>query len=127
MCIRDRNNITQLLPAAGGLGLAISLITAAITFAQVGFSNWTRGFTRSKDEIDEFAKGLNSAKAGAIETGVKLQAFVNIARDNTKSLGERNFALAEANKLMGEHGQKLTLVNINTAAVTEEVNKFTQA
>lgn len=125
--IAIQNNITRLLPSAGALGLAISAITAAITFAQTGFSNWTRGFTRSKEEVDEFAKGLNSAKAGAIETGVKLQAFVDIARDNTKSLSERNFALAEANKLMGEHGQKLTLVNINTKAVTDEINNFTQA
>lgn len=121
------NNLTQLLPAAGALGLAFSAIVSAVTFASTGFRNWSRQTKESKDASDEFAKSLNSVKAGAIETGVKLQAFVNIAKDNTKSLGERNFALAEANKLMGEHGQKLTLVNVATAAVTEEVNKFTQA
>jgi len=125
--IAIQNNITRLLPSAGALGLAISAITAAITFAQTGFGNWTRGFTRSKEEVDEFAKGLNSARAGAIETGVKLQALVSIAKDNTKSFQERNYALTEANKLMGEHGEKLTLVNINTKAVTEEINNFTQA
>lgn len=121
------NNLTQLLPAAGALGLAFSAIVSAVTFASTGFRNWSRQTKESKDASDEFAKSLNSVKAGAIETGVKLQAFVNIAKDNTKSLGERNFALAEANKLMGEHGTKLTLVNVATAAVTEEVNKFTQA
>lgn len=121
------NNLQQLVPAAGGVGLAFAAITSAITFAQIGLQNWTRKSKEAKEAQDEFSKSLNAAKAGAIETGVQLQAFVNIARDSSKSLKERNYALEQANKLMGDHGEKLTLVNINTKAVTEEVNKFTQA
>lgn len=136
-----QNNITQLLPAAGALGLVISLVTSAITFAQVGTSAWTRGLTgakskvdeaadaikKAKEDLDSFNDSLKSAEAGAISQGVSLQKYVEIARDSTRSLEERNFALDKANKILGEHGEKLTLVNINTAAATEEVNKFTQA
>lgn len=129
-----QNNITQLLPAAGALGLVISAVVSAITFAQVGFSSWTRGLKdntekvkKAKDEAKEFAEALQSAAAGALSTGLQLQQYANIARDANKSLEERNFALREANKILGEHGEKLTLVNINTAAATEEINKFTNA
>lgn len=136
-----QNNLTQLLPAAGGLGLAISAIVSAVTFAQVGFSAWTRGLSSNKEQLDaqaeamerskaelaSFNDGLKSAEAGAISQGVSLKAFVAIARDTTKSLEERNYALEQANKILGEHGEKLTLVNINTAATTAEIEKFTQA
>src|SRR6478735_5847807 len=35
------NNLEQLLPAAGALGLAFSAIVSAVTFASTGFRNWT--------------------------------------------------------------------------------------
>lgn len=121
------NNLQQLVPAAGAAGLAFSAITAAITFAQVGLTYWTRGAKKAAEETESFADSLNSASAGAISTGTKLQAFIGIAKDNTKSLAERNYALAEANKLMGEHGKELTLANIATKEITEQTQKFTQA
>jgi hypothetical protein len=125
------NNLEQLLPAAGGLGLAFSAVVAAISFAQVGLSNWTRGAGEAAKKQKEFTDRLkefeDKASEGARSTGVQLQSFVKIARDSTKSIAERNEALTEANKILGEHGEKLTLVNINTKAVTDEVNKFTEA
>src|SRR5436190_9924396 len=47
------NNLTQLLPAAGAAGLAISAIVSAVTFASTGFSNWTRGLSTHKN-VTEF-------------------------------------------------------------------------
>lgn len=80
-----------------------------------------------KDDSTEFEKSLGQVKAGAIETGVKLQSFVDIARDGKLPLAERNMALAEANKILGEHGEKLTIANINTQAATDAVKKYTDA
>lgn len=129
-----QNNLTQLLPAAGAAGLVLSAVVSAVTFAQTGFSNWTRGLKdnseqlkKTKDDQEAFNESLKTAEQGALATAFQLKSFVAIARDNTKSLDERNYALKEANKLLGDHGEKLTLVNINTKAVTDEVNKFTQA
>jgi hypothetical protein len=45
------NNLEQLLPAAGGLGLAFSAIVSALTFVQIGFRNWTRGVADNTKEI----------------------------------------------------------------------------
>lgn len=83
-----------------------------------------------KEQTDKFAELqdtiLESTKS-AVEAGIKLQAYVNIAKDGTKPLWERNEALKEANKILGDHAEKLTIVNINTAHMTEEVQKVTQA
>lgn len=53
-----QNNLTQLIPAVGGVGIAFSVLVAAITFAQTGLSNWTRGLIGSKAGIDENSASL---------------------------------------------------------------------
>jgi hypothetical protein len=37
------NNLTNILPAAGAAGLAVSALVAGLQFASLGFDNWTRG------------------------------------------------------------------------------------
>jgi len=68
-----QNNLTQLLPAAGALGLGISVLVAAVTFAQTGFANWTRGLVSTKKAIDsaklsgdEYVGTLNQVAAAAL-------------------------------------------------------------
>jgi len=48
-----QNNLTQLIPGVGLLGLAFSGLVAAVTFSQVGLGNWIRG---SKDAGDTAKK-----------------------------------------------------------------------
>lgn len=53
-----QNNITQLLPAAGGLGLAVSALTAGITFASIGLQNWSGLFPTANDRIKDQIKAI---------------------------------------------------------------------
>lgn len=122
-----QNNLTQLVPAAGAAGLAFSALVSAITFAGTGLSYWIKGSGKAKEATKEFSDELNSAKASAISTGLKLQAFVNIAKDGNLPLSQRNEALKQANEILGEHGEKLTLANIATKDITKQVENFTQA
>lgn len=52
-----QNNLTQLLPSAGLLGLGISALVSAITFAQTGTDYWTRGLKDNKKALDNSKKG----------------------------------------------------------------------
>ncbi len=118
--------LAYILPGIGIAGifnLAFEAITAAAGSLNL-FGDKTKEVTQDQKDLQ---KAIDDATSGALATGAKLQSFVNIARDVTKSTEERNYALKEANKLLGEHGEKLTLVNINTKATREEVEKFTQA
>jgi hypothetical protein len=45
----------------GGIGLAISALTAIISFSQIGFSAWTRGFSNSAKGLSEVAKEIKSS------------------------------------------------------------------
>jgi hypothetical protein len=79
------NNLEQLLPAAGGLGLAFSAIVAAISFAQLGLSNWTRGLKGSQASIDD----------NTISLGLLGKELENIKDD----IDDFNNALDYANKI----------------------------
>lgn len=115
------------LMGAGGLGLALSLVSGAILIYQNGIAGFNTKTKEAKDEVKEYAKSLREAELSGISAGLQLQNFANIARDTTQSLTTRNEALLQANKILGDHGEKLTLVNIATTAATEEINKFTEA
>lgn len=47
-----QNNLTQLIPSVGLLGLGFSALVSALTFAQVGTSAWTRGLGDNKKAVD---------------------------------------------------------------------------
>lgn len=44
------------LSGPGGVALAISAVTSAITFAQIGFDRWFGGLSKNKGAVDEQAK-----------------------------------------------------------------------
>jgi hypothetical protein len=122
------------LTGPAGLGLAFGVVTAAISFAQIGFQAWGGASKKAKEEIDElkksseaFAKSIDSARAGALSTGIALQSYVDIAKNGQLPLQQRNEALSKANEILGKHGELLTLTNVGTAAVTREVQLYTNA
>jgi hypothetical protein len=122
------------LSGPAGLGLAFGVVTAAISFAQLGFAAWTGTSKKAKEQVDElkksqeeFAKSLDTARAGALSNGLALQSYVNIAKNGQLPLEQRNEALNKANEILGKHGELLTLTNVATAAVTREVQLYTNA
>lgn len=121
------NNLQMLVPAAGAAGLAFSGLMSALIFAEQGFGAWIRTSKEAKGASKEFSDELSQVKSSALATGIELQGFVNIARDSKLPLEQRNEALKRANEILGEHGEKLTIANINTNKATESVNLYTQA
>lgn len=113
-------SLVQGLAGPAGLGLAVSVGTALLT-------TFASKMGKSKEEVDAFAKSLNDAKASALTTSVNLQSLIKVAQDETKSNEQRNEALNRANKIMGDYGEKLTLVNIATEKITKQTELFTQA
>jgi hypothetical protein len=50
------------LIGGGGLGLALSAVTAAISFVSIGFSSWTRGMQSAKEQADKTAESISKAR-----------------------------------------------------------------
>jgi len=115
------------LIGVGGVGLALSVASAAVLFFQSGLISFGGESKKAAAAAKEFADSLDDARASGIASGLQLQAYADIAANTNNSLETRNEALEKANKIMGEHGEKLTLVNIATKGAREEIEKFTQA
>jgi hypothetical protein len=128
------SNLGASLAGPAGLSLAFAAVTTAITFAQIGFSAWTRKSKEAKDAVDEvkksqeeFAKSLDSAKSSALSSGIALQSYVDVAKNSTLPIEQRNEALKKANEILGDHGKVLTLASIATAEGTKEIELYTKA
>ena len=115
------------LMGPAGIGIALAVVSAAIVYFTSQTSKVKTVIDEAKKANEEFQKSLLGAKSGAMAAGIELQLFVEIARNSKLPLEQRNEALKEANKILGEHGQKLTIDNIATQAATDLVQKYTAA
>ena len=77
------------LSGVGGLGLAFGVVTAAISFAQIGFSAWTRSSKEAKDSSDLFKVNLEALKRELNSVTDSLNNFI-AAADNANKLNDIN-------------------------------------
>jgi hypothetical protein len=110
------NNLEQLIPAAGGAGLAFSSLIAIVSFAQIGFANWTRGMGGAKESLEDQVKAINEAKTALSNYVITLndvsQAHVKGTQDAQEELVKLktlydatqnvNIPLAQRKKLVDE-------------------------
>lgn len=129
-----QNNLTQLIPSVGLLGLAFSGIVAAVTFAQTGLSNWTRGLDSAKKTQDaaaesakQYAEAQRSSAEGLAKQVVEIESLVRVAKGDIGTKAQQAAALEKLNKLIPDNIGVLTKQNIVTAAGTEIIRKYTAA
>jgi len=114
------------LAGPAGIGVligAISLFDAYINGYGI-FANKAKVAEKAQKDFNE---ELNKVKAPALAAGVQLQAFVDIAANSALPLAQRNKALEEGNKILGDYGTKLTLANVASEAITAQTKLFTKA
>lgn len=102
-----QNNLTQLIPSVGAWGLAFTALTTALTFAQTGLSNWTRGLDgnesatkKAKKATDDYADSLDSVSQAQLKGEknaqkeiTELNTLYGITQDLTMSSKLRNQAV----------------------------------
>lgn len=125
----------------GGIGLLISGIITAVTFASIGFSNWTRGLAGNKKQVDEnakayqdFIKSLKGAEAvvteaaGSVQGQVRqLQVLANVARDTTASEEQRGRALEKLKSINKDYFSDIKLTEAGLSSLTDKVKEYTEA
>ena len=72
------------LLGGGGLGIAIAAITSAITFAQIGFSAWSRGSKEAKESTKEFSLQTELAIQSIQSITKELDNFISVIDNATK-------------------------------------------
>ena len=97
------NNLTNILPAAGALGLGISALVAGLQFAQLGFGSWTRGLGSAKKATEDATKANDEYLAGLAKEKTQLQLLYNTAINANIPLNARKDAIKELRDNYGEY------------------------
>jgi hypothetical protein len=118
--------IANILPGIGLAGIFGLALGPLFEYLQ-GLTGVSDELKKVKEDQEKFNDGLDKETGAAKKTGFELKAYISIAADATKSLQERNQALKTANEIYGHHNQALTLANINTKEVKDQVEGYTQA
>lgn len=122
------------LLGAGGVGLALSAVTAIMQFSQLGFSAWTGGTKKAKEEADKFKESLRDIEEVQDDAVASVQgqiATINIlARvlaDANKPYFERNRALNDLKEINKDYFGDLTLESKHLATLKTRVEEYTAA
>jgi hypothetical protein len=121
------NNLTQLLPAAGALGLAFSGVVAGLSFMELGFGAWTRALDKIKGPLSMNDQLNQNYVKTLAEEKVKLDNLFKVAEDNNLSLEVRNQAIAKLRETTGPYLKDLTDDQILTGQAASAHDELTEA
>ncbi|HTN08858.1 hypothetical protein [Agriterribacter sp.] len=126
------------LTGAGGLGVALSLLSSGLLFAQMGMSAWTRGFGKTKaeakslsDTIKELIKPIGdiglAAEGSAQGEIARVGALVRVIRDQNAARATQVRALEELKRINKSYFGDLKLEETSLAKLTQLQNDYTKA
>lgn len=122
------------LGGVGGLGLALSVVSAAILIYQNGIAGFNKKTKEATDKSKEFADTLKNVDdiigdAGASVAGqiATVNALAGAVLNTNKSYKERKNALEQLHATNKSHFGDLTLEASSLSTLTDKVNKYTQA
>ncbi len=97
------------LIGAGGIGLALSVITSAVTFAQMGFSAWTRGLNDNAKAAKEEASALKTVSDAIAREATDVFSLVTVLKSETETRKRKLDAIKELQQIQPEifNGLKL--------------------
>lgn len=104
--------LLQSLQGPAGLGLALSAVTAALQFAQIGFSAWTRGFGDTSKHTKQAGDSMQYAKEQISSLDQELTRVAQTASQDAakiqilfSAISEANVSLTERKSIIGQLGQ----------------------
>ena len=108
---------------ANPIGLVIAAVVGLISV----LSNLTRGLSDAEKAQKAIKKANEEAEVSIASEKVALQTLIAVAKDDTKSKGDRKKAIQELNKISPEYLGNLSLENIATAEGTKLINNYVLA
>jgi hypothetical protein len=115
------------LMGPAGIGLALGVVSSLLVAFGPKIANFINGVDAAKESEDKFAESLNKAKASASESGIKLQAYINIAEDasiaDDKRANALKFVISELGKVNSAYAATIKTTDQARAAV----DLYTQA
>lgn len=124
----------QSLIGPAGLGIALSVISAAFLIYQNGIAGFNQKTKEAKDKTEELLKTLKSVgevadAAAASQAGdiAQVQALANVVTNTNNAYEQRKRALEELKEVNKNYFGDLKLEENQMSLLTARVNEYTQA
>ena len=121
------NNLTNILPAAGALGLGISALVAGLQFAQNGTGAWSRGLEGLFGTLSMADKVNQGYVKTLAEERVQLDNLFKVAEDNNQSLKVRQQSVNNLRESYGTYLEGYTNEEILLGKATKAHDALTEA
>lgn len=122
------------LIGAGGIGLALSLVSSAILIFQNGIGGFNKKTKEAKEAADDLAKSIRSIAliqgeaAASVEGQVsQVNALAAAVADSNKPYDQRKRALEELKEINKNYFKDLELEDAATGKLTATVQEYTNA
>ena len=117
-------NLLSSLSGPGGLSLAFAAVTTAITFAQIGFSAWTRTAKKAKDETDATAESLKSIESSVASETSNVTSLIAVLESETETRKRKLDAIKELQKINPEVFNQLKLEGDQVIGLTSSYKLY---
>lgn len=122
------------LIGAGGIGLALSIVSSAIVIFQNGIAGFNKKSKEAKEAADELAKSIRSigliegeARASVEGQISQVNALAAAIADSNRPYAERKRALEELKEINKSYFNDLRLEDAATGALTKTIQEYTNA
>jgi peptidoglycan hydrolase CwlO-like protein len=104
------------LKGPAGIGLALAGLSMVLTLAQVGFSNWTRGLGKTKEEADEAKKRIEDLKnsikgiySDVAKEATNVGSLIGLLKNETETRERKILAIKELQRIAPDTFKNLKL------------------
>jgi len=115
------------LMGPAGIGLALGAVSSIIVAFGPKIASFINGTNEATKAEDKFAKSLSDARAEASETGIRLQAYLNITQNASVSDERRAEALKAVKNELGKVNAAYAASITNVDQARAAVDLYTQA
>lgn len=115
------------LSGAGGLGLAFGVVTAAISFAQIGFGAWNKKAKETKEVADETVKALQAITGELAKEATQVTSFIAVLNNESESRERKVAALKELKQINPQIFGDLDIEKGKVAGLTEAYNVYIES
>lgn len=112
------------LIGAGGLGLAVSVVTAAVSFATNGFGAWTRGLGQNKKAIEDTKNAYDGIIASLTTEQIKIDKIVTAIKEENLTRKQRIEAINQLQKAAPAYFSNLDKEKSTIEQITIAYNAF---
>ncbi|MFN8995079.1 MAG: hypothetical protein ACK5X3_15640, partial [Pseudomonadota bacterium] len=121
------NNLTNILPAAGALGLGISALVAGLQFAQLGFGAWTRGLGEATKATEEAEKANEDYRSSLAKEKTQLDLLFRSATNANIPMAVRLDAVKQLRENYGAYLTDFSNEEILAGKATSAYEKLSTA